>query len=171
MGQIFFSILNINAVKQILLHLIKLKTMKLISFIVLFAFISCTESKTINSDSVKKEIADAEKAFETMVKEKGIAEAFKFYADSNAVIKRRNDSLIKGKAGIKNFYGDKFYESASVTWSPDFIDVSENGDMAYTYGKYLWQSKDSLGKISESRGVFHTVWKKQKDGSWRYVWD
>jgi len=146
--------------------------MKLTAFIILSLMIfSCSENKTGNPGSVKKEIADAEKAFETMAKEKGIAEAFAFYADSNAVIKRRNDSLIKGKEGIRNFYGDNFYKSASVAWSPDFIETSPDGNLGYTYGKYLWQSKDSAGKSIEFRGVFHTVWKKQKDGSWRYVWD
>ena len=132
---------------------------------------SCSENKVINTDDAKKEIADAEKAFEAMAKEKGIAEAFVFYADSNAVIKRRNDSLIRGKEGIRNFYSDAFYKTASVTWAPDFIETSPDGGLGYTYGKYLWQSKDSTGKINEFRGVFHTVWKKQKDGSWRYVWD
>lgn len=137
----------------------------------LLLLISCAEKKSIDINAVKKEIADAEKAFETMTKEKGIAEAFAYYADSNAVIKRANDTLITGKEEIRKFYSDDFYKAASVTWSPDFIDVSEKGDMAYTYGKYLWQSKDSTGKPIEFKGVFHTVWKKQKDGSWRYVWD
>jgi ketosteroid isomerase-like protein len=140
-------------------------------FILLFLIVSCAENKTIEPGTVTKEIADAEKAFETMAKEKGIAEAFAFYADDSAVIKRRNDTLIRGKEGIRNFYSDNFYKSASVSWSPDFIDVSHKGDMAYTYGKYLWQSRDSTGKPIEFRGVFHTVWKRQKDGSWRYVWD
>ena len=146
--------------------------MKLAVFIILsFIIFSCTEHKTIDTNSVKKEVADAEMAFEAMVKEKGIAEAFSFYADSNAVIKRRNDSIIRGKEGIRNFYADDFYKTASVTWSPDFIEASPDGNLAYTYGKYLWQSKDSTGKPVEFKGVFHTVWKKQKDGSWRYVWD
>lgn len=137
----------------------------------LIFFISCSETKTIDTDTVKKKIADTEKAFEAMTKEKGIAEAFTYYADSNAVIKRQNDTLIKGKEAIRNYYSGDFYKTASVSWSPDFIDVSENGDMAYTYGKYLWQSKDSAGNVQEFKGVFHTVWKKQKDGSWKYVWD
>jgi ketosteroid isomerase-like protein len=140
-------------------------------FIFLLLLLSCAENHTIDTNAVKKEIADAEKAFETMAKEKGIAEAFVFYADSNAVIRRRNDTLITGKEGIRKFYSGDLYKEASVTWSPDFIDVSEKGDMAYTYGKYLWQSKDSTGKPIELSGVFHTVWKRQKDGSWRYVWD
>lgn len=142
-----------------------------IFFMLLSLFNSCAENKTMDSNAVKKEIAEAEKAFETMAKEKGIAEAFAYYADSNAVIKRGNDTLITGKEGIRKFYSDDFYKTASVTWSPDFIDVSEKGDMAYTYGKYLWKSQDSTGKPIEFSGVFHTVWKKQKDGSWRYVWD
>jgi ketosteroid isomerase-like protein len=43
--------------------------------------------------------------------------------------------------------------------------------MAYTYGKYLWKVKDTTGKIQEFKGVFHTVWKRQSDGSWKYGWD
>jgi ketosteroid isomerase-like protein len=133
--------------------------------------ISCNDDKDYDPEAVKKQIADAEKAFERMAAEKGIAEAFWYYADSNAVISRRGDTLIYGKEQIRNFYSTDFYKTASVKWSADFIDVAEDGDMAYTYGKYLWQSKDSTGKVTESKGVFHTVWKKRKDGTWKYVWD
>lgn len=134
---------------------------------------ACNQTKPAakDSDTIKQEIQKAEKDFETMAAEKGIAEAFWFYADSNAVIKRNNDSLIHTKEGIKNFYSADFYKTASVKWSPDFIDVSPDGNMAYTYGKYLWQSKDSVGKPLEFSGIFHTVWKRQTDGSWKYVWD
>jgi len=43
--------------------------------------------------------------------------------------------------------------------------------LAYTYGKYTWQIKDTQGKITKYQGIFHTVWKKQSDGTWKYVWD
>ena len=134
-------------------------------------FCSCQTDSTNLRNKATQEIAQAEKDFEKMASEKGIAEAFWFFADSNAVIKRNNDTLIKGKENIRNFYSTAFYKTASVKWSPDFIDVSEKGDMAYTYGKYIWQSKDSSGKTNEFKGVFHTVWKRQKDGNWKYVWD
>lgn len=141
------------------------------AFVVFLA--SCGQQTPAPKDAVilKEEIRKAEKDFESMAAEKGIAEAFWFYADSNAVIKRNNDSLIHTKEGIKRFYSDDFYKTASVKWSPDFIDVSPDGNMAYTYGKYRWQSKDSTGKLLEYNGVFHTVWKRQADGSWKYVWD
>jgi len=43
--------------------------------------------------------------------------------------------------------------------------------MGYTYGKYIWSSTDPAGKPITFNGIFHTVWKKQPDGSWKYVWD
>lgn len=132
---------------------------------------SCGSDTDSQSEKAKQDIAQAEKDFEKMAAEKGIAEAFWFYSDSNAVIKRNNDTLIQGKENIRNFYSSAFYKSASVSWSPDFIDASADGSLGYTYGKYIWRSSDSTGKPLEFKGVFHTVWKKQNDGSWKYVWD
>ena len=106
-----------------------------------------------------------------MAADKGIAEAFYFFADLNATIKRQNDTLIHGKDPIKNYYSTPFYQKATVKWSPDFVDASPDGDMGYTYGKYVWSSTDSTGKPITFKGVFHTVWKRQADGSWKYVWD
>ena len=106
-----------------------------------------------------------------MAADKGIAEAFYFFADSNATIKRQNDTLLHGKEAIKLFYSTPFYQKATVKWSPDFVDASIDGDIGYTYGKYVWSSTDPAGKPITFNGVFHTVWKKQPDGSWKYVWD
>ncbi len=132
---------------------------------------SCHSGSGNGKNKAKQEIAQAEKDFEKMAAEKGLAEAFWYFADSNAVIRRVNDSLIRGKESIRNFYAANRFKTAIVKWSPDFVDASSAGDLGYTYGKYTWQSKDSTGKVNESQGVFHTVWKKQKDGSWKYVWD
>jgi ketosteroid isomerase-like protein len=134
-------------------------------------FCSCKLSNPDLNEEAKKEIGLAEKNFAKMASEKGIAEAFWYYADSNAVIRRSNDSVIRGREAIRNFYSSEYFREASVTWSPDFIDAAENGDFGYTFGKFKWVSKDSSGKINESKGIFHTVWKKQKDGSWKYVFD
>lgn len=49
--------------------------------------------------------------------------------------------------------------------------VSKSGDIAYTYGKYVWEFTNEAGAVKQVRGVFHTVWKKQNDGSWKNVWD
>jgi ketosteroid isomerase-like protein len=141
--------------------------------LVLFLFImSCTpKSETKNLTYIKLQIVKTEKDFEKLVAEKGPAEGFYQFADSNAVIKREHDTLIIGKTNIKNYYSNPKYQNITVTWSPDDVTVSDGGDMASSYGKYIWTSKDASGKEEVSKGVFHTVWKKQKDGSWKYIWD
>lgn len=118
-----------------------------------------------------EEIAEAEMEFAAAAKSKGIAEAFYLFADDSAVIKRANDTLIKGKENIKLYYERTVNKKAQVTWSPDFVSVSADGSLGYTYGNYVWKVPGDSGKITEHRGVFHTVWKRQSDGSWKYVWD
>jgi ketosteroid isomerase-like protein len=125
----------------------------------------------IDLEPIKKEVLKAEEDFKTMAQTKGIPEAFYTFADSNAVIKRENDTLIIGRENIKLYYSDQKYQSAKVTWTPSHVDVSNDGTMGYTYGNYVWSIKDFQGKEREFKGVFHTVWKKQKNGSWKYTWD
>lgn len=126
---------------------------------------------TADQASLEKEIFQTEKAFEKMASEKGIAEAFYYYAAQDAVIKRENDTLIIGKKNIRTYYEKINDEKTTVSWTPDYINMSADGTMAYTYGKYLWKIKNEQGEIAEYKGVFHTVWKKQADKSWKYVWD
>lgn len=134
-------------------------------------YISCRSKPVNKREKAIEEIIRTEKEFEKRASEKGIADAFAYYADTGAVIRRTNDSLIHGKEGIRNFFTASRFATATVSWSPDFTDAAASGDLGYTYGKYTWRSKDSTGKVNENSGVFHTVWKKQQDGNWKFVWD
>ncbi len=140
-----------------------------LAFVIVLA--GCKHAATDKSGDAKKEIAQTEKDFEKMAAEKGVAEAFAYYADSTAVMRGNEDSVITGKNAIKDIFVGDHFKNATVKWSADFIDAASSGELGYTYGKYRWEFKDSTGKITERKGIFHTVWKKQKDGSWRFVWD
>jgi ketosteroid isomerase-like protein len=138
----------------------------------LLLLLACEPEKELpDSTKLKQEIVEAEAAFAKMAADKGIAEAFYTFAAEDAVIKRQNDSLIMGRDGIRQYYSAPFYQSAKVDWKPDYVKVSAHGDLAYTYGKFTWTSQDSTGKVNEIKGIFHTVWQRQADGAWKYVWD
>lgn len=130
-----------------------------------------TESSKKTQEELKEEIRQQEYAFQQMLKEEGAAKAFSTFAANDATIKRGNDSLIVGKEAIKHYYSSPDYQNALAEWEPDLIDVSTDGTLAYTYGKYQWHFTDSAGNTNTHRGVFHTVWKKMADDSWKYVWD
>ena len=123
---------------------------------------------TTREESIN-EIFQTEKAFEKMASEKGIAEAFYYFADEKAVIKGENDTLIIGKENIRIYYDKKNNKNVTVNWTPDFIDVSDCGTLGYTYGKYVWKIKNQNAETVEYKGIFHTVWKKQYDKTWKYV--
>ena len=79
--------------------------------------------------------------------------------------------VIQGKVAIADWYRKDVRPNETLTWSPTFVDVSQSGDLAYTYGDFTLSFPDSLGQIQKRTGIFHTVWKRQKDGNWRFVWD
>lgn len=144
-----------------------INTFSLILIITLLLF-SCEAKKPDLTEQWKQEILESEKNFATMVQEEGIHNAFVAYAADDAVV-MRNNALVKGKIAI-----DKHYLNAntkSLSWSPDFIEVSKSGDLGYTYGTYQYTYKDSLEQEHVDSGIFHTVWKRQLDNSWKFVWD
>jgi hypothetical protein len=145
--------------------------MKPVCYIVTSIFLSTSCHPCTDREELINEIAQTEKAFEKMASEKGIAEAFYYFADEKAIIKRENDTLIMGRENIKIYYGKRSYKNTTVNWTPDFIEVSDCGTLGYTYGKYVWKIKNANDNAVEYKGIFHTVWKKQNDNTWKYVWD
>lgn len=135
----------------------------------LWVFSCNTNSKGLVEKS-KKEITATEREFAAFCKQNGMEAAFVKYADDSAVI-HRNDKIIRGKDSIGAFYKSRPLKNTTLDWWPDYVNVSSSADLGYTYGHFVYTSKDSTGKATEYKGIFHTVWKKQKDGTWRYLWD
>ena len=142
-----------------------------IIFLVILIFSGCRMNENeIDTAELKNEIVKMEKEFAELVKTGGIKKAFLYYAAEDAVL-NRNNTLIRGKEEIKTYFENQTLSDIKLEWKPDFVDVAESGDIAYTYGKYNFSAKSETGEEVKSTGVFHTVWKKQDDGSWKYVWD
>lgn len=134
-------------------------------------FVSCvTKQKQDQSEVWKQEIRDAERAFDSVAQAAGLQHAFAAFAAEEVAL-LRNNTLIKGKAALKDYFEARTQPGISLTWKPDFVDVSASGDLGYTYGKYVYTATDSLGNTQSSEGIFHTVWKRQADGLWKFVWD
>ncbi|MEQ6168267.1 nuclear transport factor 2 family protein [Ekhidna sp. MALMAid0563] len=138
--------------------------------IALVAISSCSTVKKKDLVSLKQEIAAAEKAFNDYATEYGVKEAFLNFAHKSAVLNRR-DSIIVGKEAIENYFDNQTLMEVTLQWKPDFIDVSSSGDMAYTYGKYTFSAITADSSEINASGIFHTVWKRDKNGEWKYVYD
>ena len=116
------------------------------------------------------EIKAVEQEFNNMARDSGLAKAFGHFATDNAVL-QRDDRFIKGRDSIIAYYERNSSPEMDLSWEPSYIDVSDDGSLGYTYGNFKFTMIDSTGAEKTQSGVFHTVWKRQDDGSWRYVWD
>ena len=149
-----------------------MKRFILITYILPILFNSCIpDQKNESINRWKQEIVNTEHEFAEMAKNEGISKAFLTFADDAVLM--RNNNLIIGKEALERSFESSKSNSGevSLSWEPDFVDVSISGDLGYTYGRYLYTFIDSVGNVQLDSGIFHTVWKRQPSGEWRFVWD
>ena len=58
-----------------------------------------------------------------------------------------------------------------LTWTPTDALMGPSGDMGYTWGHFEGHSKDANGNPVTTSGRYMTVWRKDKDGTWKVVLD
>jgi ketosteroid isomerase-like protein len=143
----------------------------IIRFPLLFLLINSASCYFENqTDVTEDQIIELERKFMSKVDEWGIRDAFVHFADEDAILVR-NNRLIRGRKEIADFYSQSGFRNVQLSWKPDIVRIAECGDLAYTVGMYVYTSEDSTGNVTTFEGVFHTIWKKQEDGSWKYVYD
>lgn len=102
--------------------------------------------------------------------EKGSHGYMSYYAE-NSVEVPNGGQLIEGKVNIAKGMGFLDDKNNQLLWTPVGADISSAADLGYTYGNYEFHSKDKDGKPSIEYGKYTSIWKLQKDGSWKVVLD
>lgn len=111
-----------------------------------------------------------ENEFMKAAAKKGSQGYMAYYAD-NAVEVPNGGPLIAGKVEISKGMGFLDQHDNSLTWKPVGGDISSAGDLGYTYGTYEFRSMDKENKPHVEYGKYTSIWKMQKDGSWKVVLD
>jgi len=118
------------------------------------------------ADTLRKLEADFLKA----AAEKGSQGYMSYYAE-DAVELPNGADMIQGKESIAKSMSFLDQKDNQLTWTPLHADMAASGDLGYTFGTYEFRSKDKDGKPTVEYGKYASVWKKQKDGSWKVVMD
>lgn len=142
---------------------------KLVAGILALACLSAFAASP-DKTQMKKELAAMEDQFCAMAKEKGILAAFTHFAAPDVSFLDTDPRKWRGYEAVKQRMGPD-QPGVSVTWSAYFTDVSDDGSLGYNYGRYDWRSPGADGKETVHTGWFLTIWKRQPDGTWRYVMD
>ena len=115
----------------------------------------------------KMEMMNTDREFSKMSQEKGMKAAFIEYLDSNGVLLRPNRLPIAGADAI-DFLIQQNDTDYTLTWEPRNGAIAKSGELGYTYGIYALRPsvKDTV-----IYGTYISIWKKQKDGTWKFVLD
>jgi ketosteroid isomerase-like protein len=138
----------------------------MILFILLLA--GCSEKK--KQDRMANELIEVDREFARQSVEKGSHHSFLMYIDDSCVLLRPNRLPVIGRQKIEEMYS-KPDTSFTLNWEPLFADISESGDLGYTYGTYTVQMDSPEGKSVTMEGTYVTIWKKDKNGDWKFVLD
>jgi ketosteroid isomerase-like protein len=132
------------------------------------AVLSCnifTEKKEVAGPDEKYQMMEADKAFSKMSVEKGMKAAFLEYIDSNGVLLKPNEFPIIGADAV-DYLIQQNDSAYTLQWEPKGGAVAKSGELGYTYGLYALKATDST-----VYGTYISIWKKQSDGSWKFVLD
>ena len=102
--------------------------------------------------------------------DKGSQGYMSYYADDSVEVPN-GAPLIQGKAEIAKGMGFLDDKNNRLLWTPLGADISVSGDFGYTYGTFEFHAKDKDGKPVVQYGKYTSIWKQQKDGSWKVVLD
>ena len=115
-------------------------------------------------------VAKAEADFEKARAERGLEGWLSFFADDTADFVRGAPFTFT-KEEMRQHLQKSFDPADQLTWKPVKIDVAASGDLAYSLGTWQLKGKNPAGEDVTQTGKYITVWKKQKDGSWKVVAD
>jgi ketosteroid isomerase-like protein len=130
--------------------------------IFIFDGIYLSGEKTNGSE---EELIKADKKFSEKSIKEGIASAFIAYADEDVILMRDKQFPIIGKKGLEEYYSKVKKGNAKLEWTPVKAVIANSGELGYTFGNWIYTAKDTV------YGSYVTIWKKQKDGSWKFILD
>jgi ketosteroid isomerase-like protein len=125
-----------------------------------------TASPTSGADTLRQLEADFMKA----AAERGSQGYMSYYAEDSAELPNGENAIV-GKENIAKTMGFLDDKNNHLSWTPVHADMAASGDLGYTWGTYEFRSIDKDGKPTVEYGKYASIWKKQKDGSWKVVMD
>lgn len=127
-------------------------------------------NNTNRNEQMVLELLEKDREFSRNSAEIGAHQSFLAYIDDNCALLRPNRAPVIGREKITEMFS-KPDTSFTLTWEPMFADISASGDLGYTYGIYTVQMDSPEGTMVTREGTYVTIWKKDKDGEWKFVLD
>lgn len=132
------------------------------SFLFILSIVLAQEPSGTNLQSM----ADAERAFAQMAKEKNTRDAFLHFLTDDAVTSAPGQGPRSGKKHLEQ----QPVNESWLYWYPVYSDIAASGDFGFNTGPWEFRQKRGDEK-PVAFGEFVSIWKKNPQGEWKVAVD
>lgn len=132
-------------------------------------FLTCLSLASVSAlaetpaDAVRA-MVEAEKKFFETGQEKGTRAAFLEFLAEDGIVFR------PGPVSGQDVWRKRVETGLDLVWEPTFAAIARSGDFGYDTGPAKWRANKKEEKFT-GFGHFISIWKKQKDGTWKVALD
>lgn len=105
-------------------------------------------------------VIEVERAFAARAGEIGWIAAFREYTAPDGQVAQAE--IVSAPETLAAAPGDG---ARTLYWQPAFAGIARSGDLGFTTGAY------STDEARTPAGQYFTVWRRQPDGGWKWIWD
>jgi ketosteroid isomerase-like protein len=125
-----------------------------------FLLAACAAGGSHNEAPSAAPLIAAERAFAADAAVRGWAAAFRRAAASDAIT--LSPDPVNAQENLAQFEGNG---ETTLDWRPAYAGVSRSGDFGFTTGPFQIRGREGIV------GHYFTVWRRQDDGSWKWIFD
>jgi ketosteroid isomerase-like protein len=112
-----------------------------------------------------QQLIDTDKAFNDMAQREGTGKAFIAYSAEDPVMIRPGNMPLLGRTAFVESFSS--VTGSALSWEPLKAEIAASQDLGYTFGRYTLREGEEI----KGHGVYVSIWKRQPDGSWKFVLD
>jgi len=147
---------------------LRVATMRILLTASFLILVTAANAQTPEAVAPLKSLVETEQAFSQAATDKSTVEAFLLFIADDGILFR--PKAVNGKKWLIDHPPPTSEKRPLLAWQPVFADVALAGDLGYTTGP--WEYKEDIkDEKPVAYGDFVTLWKKQTDGSWKFVVD
>jgi ketosteroid isomerase-like protein len=120
-------------------------------------------------ETATAQLRAADSSFSDLAYRMGTAFAFSNTAADDGIV-FGTPQLVVGPEAIRSYFAAEG-TSTSLTWRPVYAVVAGSRDLGFTIGEYIATGRGPSGAAVQRFGKYLTVWRLQRDGSWKFVVD
>src|SRR5271154_773576 len=95
------------------------------------------------------------------------------YTEAMAPDARKLDGGVRGAIGHDAIVAlmARYPADLAIDWAPEEAVVADSGELGFTWGHFTATFHDKNGKLITQYGKYLDVWRRQSDGTWRWIAD